>query len=64
LVAEKNVLLVDDVFITGARANEARKTLNTARAGKKFIYTLWRVIVDKGLDGWLEKWFGNFGKSK
>ena len=48
-VAGKNVLLVDDVFTTVAMANEATKTLKTARAGKNYIYTLGRVIVVKGL---------------
>jgi predicted amidophosphoribosyltransferase len=45
----KNILLVDDVFTTVARANEAIKTLKTARPGKNYIYTLGRVIVVKGL---------------
>jgi predicted amidophosphoribosyltransferase len=42
-------LLVDDVFTNVAMANEATKTLKTARAGKNYIYTLGRVIVVKGL---------------
>ena len=39
-VAEKNVLLVDDVFITGATVNEAAKILKKAGAGKVYIFTL------------------------
>ena len=49
-VAGKNVLLIDDVFTTGATANEAAKILKKAGAGKVFIFTLGRVVVGKGLD--------------
>ena len=49
-VEGKNVLLVDDVFTTGATANEAAKTLKKAGAGKVYIFTLGRVVVGKGLD--------------
>jgi predicted amidophosphoribosyltransferase len=41
---------VDDIFATGATANEVVKTLKAAEAGKIYIFTLGRVIVDKGLD--------------
>jgi len=49
-VEGKNILLVDDVFTTGATANEAAKTLKKAGAGKVYIFTLGRVVVGKGLD--------------
>ncbi len=49
-VEGKNVLLVDDVFTTGATANEAAKTLKKSGAGKVYIFTLGRVVVGKGLD--------------
>ena len=49
-VAEKNVLLVDDVFTTGETVNETAKTLKKAGAGKVYIFTLGRVVVGKGLD--------------
>ncbi len=49
-VAGKNVLLVDDVFTTGATANEAAKILKKAGADKVYIFTLGRVVVGKGLD--------------
>jgi predicted amidophosphoribosyltransferase len=54
-VAEKNVLLMDDVFTTDAKVNEATKTLKMAGAGKNYIFTLGRLIVDKGLDSYLGK---------
>ena len=41
---------MDDVFKTGATANEAAKTLNKAGAGKVYIFTLERVVVGKELD--------------
>jgi predicted amidophosphoribosyltransferase len=49
-LAEKNVLLVDDVFTTGETVNETAKTLKKAGAGKVYIFTLGRVVVGKGLD--------------
>ena len=49
-VAEKNVLLVDDVFTTGKTVNETAKTLKKAGAVKVYIFTLGRVVVGKGLD--------------
>jgi ComF family protein len=49
MVSGKNVLLVDDVFTTGATANEAAKTLKKAGAGKVYIFTLGRVVLGKGL---------------
>jgi adenine/guanine phosphoribosyltransferase-like PRPP-binding protein len=64
LSRRKNVLLVDDIFATGATANEVAKTFKTAGAEKIYIFTLGRVIVVKGLDNELEKWIGNLGKLK
>jgi predicted amidophosphoribosyltransferase len=49
-VAEKNILLVDDVYITGKTVNETAKTSKKAGAGKVYIFTLGRVVVGKGLD--------------
>lgn len=48
LIAGKNILLVDDVFTTGATVNEAAKTLKKNGAGKVYIFTLGRVVVGKG----------------
>ena len=50
LSRRKNVLRVDDIFATGATANEVAKTFKTAGAEKIYIFTLGRVIVVKGLD--------------
>ena len=48
LVAGKNILLVDDVFTTGATVNEAAKILKKEGAGKVYVFTLGRVVVGKG----------------
>ncbi len=48
LVMGKNILLVDDVFTTGATANEATKILKENRVGKVYVFTLGRVVVGKG----------------
>ena len=48
LVAGKNILLVDDVFTTGATVNEATKILKKKGAGKVHVFTLGRVVVGKG----------------
>ena len=45
---EKNILLVDDVFTTGAAVNEAAKILKKEGAGKVHVFTLGRVVVGKG----------------
>ncbi|HCK68789.1 MAG TPA: hypothetical protein DHW17_05855 [Nitrospina sp.] len=45
---EKNILLVDDVFTTGATVNEAAKILKKEGAGKVHVFTLGRVVVGKG----------------
>jgi predicted amidophosphoribosyltransferase len=47
LIAEKNILLVDDVFTTGATVNEAAKMLKKNDAGKVYVFTLGRVVVGK-----------------
>jgi competence protein ComFC len=47
-VSGKNILLVDDVFTTGATVNEAAKILKKNGAGKVFVFTLGRVVVGKG----------------
>ena len=48
LIAGKNILLVDDVFITGATVNEAAKVLKKNGAGKVYVFTLGRVVMGKG----------------
>ena len=48
LVEGKNILLVDDVFTTGATVNEASKILKKNGAGKVYVFTLGRVVVGKG----------------
>jgi competence protein ComFC len=48
LIAGKNILLIDDVFTTGATVNEAAKVLKKKGAGKIFVLTLGRVVVGKG----------------
>jgi competence protein ComFC len=48
-VAGKNILLVDDVFTTGATLNEAAKILKANGAGKVYAFTMGRVVVGKGL---------------
>ena len=47
-VVGKNILLVDDVFTTGATVNEAAKVLKKKGAGKVYVFTLGRVVVGKG----------------
>jgi ComF family protein len=47
-LAEKRILLVDDVFTTGTTLNECAKTLLKAGAGPVFALTLART-VDAGL---------------
>lgn len=47
-VLGKNILLVDDVFTTGATVNEAAKILKKKGAGKVYVFTLGRVVVGKG----------------
>ncbi len=49
LVSGKNILLIDDVFTTGATVNEAAKTLKKNGAGKVYVFTLGRVVVGKGV---------------
>lgn len=43
-LAGKTVLLVDDVFTTGATVNECAKTLRKAGAGDVFVVTLARTL--------------------
>ena len=47
-VPGKNILLVDDVFTTGATVNEAARTLKKKGADKVNVFTLGRVVVGKG----------------
>lgn len=48
LVVGKSVLLVDDVFTTGATVNEAAKVLKKNGASQVHVFTLGRVVVGKG----------------
>jgi ComF family protein len=43
-IADKNVILVDDVYTTGATINECAKTLTKAGAQKVTVLTLARVL--------------------
>jgi len=43
-IAEKRILLVDDVFTTGTTVNECAKTLREAGAGPVFVLTLARTV--------------------
>ncbi|MBT6346962.1 MAG: ComF family protein [Nitrospina sp.] len=49
-VRGKNILLVDDVFTTGATVNEATKVLKKHGAEKVYVFTLGRVVVGKGME--------------
>ena len=42
-VAGKDILLVDDVFTTGATVNEAAKVFKRAGAGRVYVFTLARA---------------------
>jgi predicted amidophosphoribosyltransferase len=42
-VKGKNILIVDDVFTTGATVNEAAKMLKKAHAGQVHVFTLARA---------------------
>ncbi|MEE2986658.1 MAG: phosphoribosyltransferase family protein [Nitrospinota bacterium] len=43
LVKGMNILLVDDVFTTGATVNEAARVLKRAKADKVHVFTLARA---------------------
>ena len=43
-IADKNIILVDDVYTTGATVNECAKELSKAKAKKVVVLTLARVI--------------------
>lgn len=46
LVAGKNVLLVDDVFTSGATSSACAKALRKAGAGKVYVFTLARAVMN------------------
>ncbi|TKS59964.1 MAG: hypothetical protein EWM72_01821 [Nitrospira sp.] len=43
-IAGKRILLIDDVFTTGATVNECAKTLRKAGSGDVFVLTLGRTV--------------------
>jgi ComF family protein len=45
VVRGKDILLVDDVFTTGATVNECARVLKKAGAGRVSVYTLARVVA-------------------
>jgi ComF family protein len=45
VIRGKNILLVDDVFTTGATVNECARVLKSAGAGRVSVYTLARVVA-------------------
>jgi ComF family protein len=46
LIEGKNVLLVDDILTSGATASNAAKVLKKKGAGKVFVFTLARAVMD------------------
>ena len=44
LIAQKRILLIDDVFTTGTTVNECAKVLRKAGAEEIFVLTLARTI--------------------
>jgi ComF family protein len=46
LIEGKNVLLVDDILTSGATASNAAKILKKKGAGKVFVFTLARAVMD------------------
>jgi len=46
-VRGKRILLFDDVFTTGATANEAARTLKEAGAEKVFVFTVAYTVLGK-----------------
>jgi competence protein ComFC len=45
-IAGKNILLIDDIYTTGATAREAASALRTAGAGNVYVLTLARAVED------------------
>jgi predicted amidophosphoribosyltransferase len=45
LIKDKNVLLIDDVYTTGATANECSKELLKSGAGKVYVLTVCGTVL-------------------
>ena len=50
IIKGKNILLIDDIYTTGATANECSKVLKKAGANKVFIYTIAKATINTHID--------------